>query len=178
MPAVPKDLISIPGLAREWNCTRQNAWASLKRWAVKSYGGLVSRAQAESAKARLSDPKQAEKAAKQWKKSGSAPVPAEPPAADGQDQQLTRSEAERQRAWIQIERERISLEKEKKALIPAAEVESEWALTCTMIRDAMLSLPTKLCGRLAAMTDEPEITRYLRTEIRSELVKLSRQLDG
>ena len=42
----------------------------------------------------------------------------------------------------------------------------------------MLSLPSKLASRLAAMTDELEITKYLRTEIRAELTRASKQLDG
>ncbi len=170
----PKDLVSASALAAELKCTPQNVNASIRRYAVRRYAdGRVSRSQFDAAKARLADPKQTEKSAKAWSK----PVTGEPLRVAGKGGEKTAAEAQRVRAWIGAERERIALEKERKSLIQAADVEAEWAATCTMIRDAMLGLPTKLCSRLASMTDEPEITKYLRTEIRAELVKLSRQLD-
>jgi phage terminase Nu1 subunit (DNA packaging protein) len=72
----------------------------------------------------------------------------------------------------------LQLAERRGALIQRETVESEWTSVCTTIRDAMLGLPTKLCSRLAAMTDEPEITKYLRVEIRAELTRASKQLDG
>ena len=72
----------------------------------------------------------------------------------------------------------LQLAERRGALIQRETVESEWTSVCTTIRDAMLSLPSKLASRLAAMTDELEITKYLRTEIRAELTRASKQLDG
>jgi hypothetical protein len=72
----------------------------------------------------------------------------------------------------------LELLRKRDVLIPKEAAETEIASICTAIRDAMLGLPTKLCSRLASMTDEKEITKYLRLEIRAELTRVSKQLDG
>jgi hypothetical protein len=72
----------------------------------------------------------------------------------------------------------IEVKQKRGELIPAAEVEVEWATVCTTIRDGMLSLPSKLSDRLAPITNPQEIGAILRSEIRAELTRISKDLDA
>ena len=71
----------------------------------------------------------------------------------------------------------LELAQKRKELVSAAEVAATWATICTTIRDGMLSLPMKLADKLAAMTNDKEILAFLRSEIRSELTRISRDLN-
>jgi hypothetical protein len=63
----------------------------------------------------------------------------------------------------------LELAQKRKELVSAAEVATTWATICTTIRDGMLSLPMK--------TNDKEILAFLRSEIRSELTRISHDLD-
>jgi hypothetical protein len=155
--ALPKDLVSAAQLAAEWGCTRRNANASLRRWGVKRYeGNRVSRAQAEEKKSLLSSPTQAENSAKAWKRS--APE-AEQSAAGGK----SKADAERIRAWIRAERDRLELEERKRTLINAAEVEQATFERGRMERDALLNWPAQIVPDLAAKLGVEE--RALHSEL-------------
>ena len=107
---VQQDLVSTAQLAREWGCTRRNINASLKRWGVKRHAGeRVSRAEAEAKRAQLSSPTQVGNSARAWKRP--APPP-EQPLAGGK----SKADAERIRAWIKAEGDRLALEERKKTL--------------------------------------------------------------
>ena len=61
-------------------------------------------------------------------------------------------------------------------LVEESVVVREWSGILSAVRDACLGLPLKVSGRLAAMTDQREIERYLKTTLRAELGKISNQL--
>ena len=70
----------------------------------------------------------------------------------------------------------MEVKQKRGELIESDEVSLRWATICTTIRDGMLSLPSKLSDRLAAMTNEREIHSLLRIEIRAELTRISGEL--
>ena len=120
MATVQQDLVSASQLATEWGCTRRNINASLKRWGVKRHAGeRVSRADAEAKRAQLSSPTQAENSAKAWKRPA---LSTEQPIAGGK----TKADAERIRAWIKAESDRLELQERKKALLQRDEVAQAW----------------------------------------------------
>ena len=58
-------------------------------------------------------------------------------------------------------------------LTEVAVVAREWSGILTSVRDSMMGLPLKLSGRLASLTDQRAIERYLKDSIRAELTKCS-----
>lgn len=83
MGRIKPDSIPVVELARRWACTRQNAYASLRRWGVPIEHGKVSFQQAEAAKARFSSPTQTEKSHKRWRKAEPEPEPGRQLDLDG-----------------------------------------------------------------------------------------------
>lgn len=67
--------------------------------------------------------------------------------------------------------------KVKGELVEVSEVSAQWSGVCTQIRDAVLSIPSKVSGKLCAMNDERRIADLLRTTIRGELSRISIDLD-
>jgi hypothetical protein len=153
MPVAPQDLISAPQLAAEWGCTTRNANASLRRWGVRRYGRNVSRAEVEAKRLLLSSPTQAENSAKAWKRPAPSP---EQPMAGGK----TKADAERIRAWIKAERDRLDLEERKGTLVNAAEVRQATFERARMERDALLNWPAQIVPDLAARLGVAERTLH------------------
>lgn len=169
MPVAPPDLVSAPQLAAEWGCTTRNANASLRRWGVRRYGRGVSRAEVEAKRSLLSSPTQTENSAKAWKR----PAPgAEQSAAGGK----SKADAERIRAWIRTEKDRLDLEERKGTLINAAEVEQATFERARMERDALLNWPAQIVPDLAAKlgVEERALHSELDDLVRKFLEKRSR----
>ena len=167
MATVQQDLVSTAQLAREWGCTRRNINASLKRWGVKRHAGeRVSRAEAEAKRAQLSSPTQAENSAKAWKRPAPSP---EQPMAGGK----TKADAERIRAWIKAENDRLDLEERKKPLLNADEVEQAWGDMIRAARNILLQLGAKLAPRLADGMSAAEREALINAEVRRALIALS-----
>ena len=153
MTVAPQDLVSAPQLAAEWGCTTRNVNASLRRWGVRRYGRNVSRAEVESKRLLLSSPTQAENSAKAWKR----PAPhTEQSAAGGK----SKADAERIRAWIRAESDRLDLEERKGTLVNAAEVRQATFERLRIERDALLNWPAQIVPDLAAKLGVEERTLH------------------
>jgi hypothetical protein len=162
-----QDLVSTAQLATEWGCTRRNINASLRRWGVKRYAGeRVSRAEAEAKRAQLSSPAQAENSARAWKRS--VPPP-EQPLAGGK----SKADAERIRAWIKAEGDRLDLEERKKTLLNRDEVAQAWGDMISAARNILLQLGAKLAPRLADGMSAAEREALINAEVRRALIALS-----
>lgn len=152
MTVAPQDLVSAPQLAAEWGCTTRNVNASLRRWGVRRYGRSVSRADVESKRLLLSSPTQAENSSKAWKR----PAPhTEQSAAGGK----SKADAERIRAWIRAENDRLDLEERKKTLVHAAEVRQA-TFERFRIDHALLNWPAQIVPDLAAKLGVEERTLH------------------
>ena len=153
MPVAPQDLISAPQLAAEWGCTTRNVNASLRRWGVRRYGRNVSRAEVAAKRLLLSSPTQTENSAKAWKR----PAPAAEQSAIGGK---SKADAERIRAWIKAERDRLDLEERKGTLVNASEVQHATFERARMERDALLNWPAQIVPDLAAKLGVAERTLH------------------
>lgn len=67
------------------------------------------------------------------------------------------------------------LAKQKKELVPAAQVEKDWFNFCRTIRDNLLGIPSRLSAVLASDSDPHSVHRRLTEEIESVLADLSRE---
>lgn len=83
------------------------------------------------------------------------------------------SEAQRRKEQALAELRELELATKRGELVATADVQREWTGVLAAVRDSMLALPMRLSGRLAAMTDQRVIERFLRDAIRAELTKLS-----
>lgn len=167
MVTVQQDLVSAAQLAAEWGCTRRNINASLKRWGVKRYAGeRVSRAEAEAKRAQLSSPTQTANSAKAWKRPTPSP---EQPIGGGK----TKADAERIRAWIKAESDRLDLEERKKALLNRDEVAQAWGEMISAARNVLLQLGAKLAPRLTDGMSVAEREALINAEVRKALSALS-----
>ena len=153
MPVEPQDLVSAPQLAAEWGCTTRNVNASLRRWGVRRYGRNVSRAEVAAKRSLLSSPTQTENSAKAWQR----PTPETEQSAPGGK---SKADAERIRAWIRAESDRLDLEERKGTLVNAAEVRQATFDRFRIERDALLNWPAQVVPDLAAKLGVEERTLH------------------
>jgi hypothetical protein len=86
------------------------------------------------------------------------------------------ADAQRRKEIALADLRELELKERLGQLVSAAEVETRWSELCTMIRDAMLAVPTKIAGRLAAISDERQLEAEMKKVIREDLARISTEL--
>ncbi|MGC4052925.1 MAG: hypothetical protein QM757_26655 [Paludibaculum sp.] len=86
------------------------------------------------------------------------------------------SDAVRRKEIALADLRELELAEKRGELVSATDAALRIAEICQMVRDAMVSIPTKIAPRLASMSSEREITAELRQVIRQELARISEQL--
>lgn len=83
-------------------------------------------------------------------------------------------DAKTRREIAAAEKEELQLEELRGNLVSRAEVRRAGLQAGRLLRDMIMSVPTKVAGELAALTDTAEVERRLREELRKPLEQIER----
>jgi hypothetical protein len=85
----------------------------------------------------------------------------------------TLAEAERQRAWLRVQKDELELARKRGELIEVYEVKKAAFAKARLVRDRLMTLPSRVSTLFAAETDPQKIHQALEDEIRKALVELA-----
>lgn len=192
-PAVPEDLLDIPGAVRE---RLRLAVVEIARRKEKLTARLL-RSEAQCDAVAVTRVMQAYKAGRMppiyqpWDTSPRPPRPEpvdgepppgedEPPKPHDDAVELNRKTelAKARRMWWQSKIDRLKALQAEGRLVPKEEVTAEHAQMVTRARARLLALPGSVSSVLAAETDPRRIESYLDERLRAALEELAREVSG
>lgn len=101
----------------------------------------------------------------------SAPDAGPPPAAGG----MKLSEIQRAQALVKLQREKLKLEEEQKALARVVDVRRDGAALASTVMGGLYSIPDRCANELAGMTDPAKIHQRLVAEIDQAVEQIRKQ---
>lgn len=90
---------------------------------------------------------------------------------------ISEAEARRRRTLALAELAELRLRTRKGELIEAAKVDDDWSRVGQMVRDSLLSLPERVSGQVAALTDPVAVRDLLKAEVIQTLAHLSQGIE-
>lgn len=94
-----------------------------------------------------------------------------PPAAGG----MKLSEIQRAQALVKLQREKLKLEEEQKALVRVVDVRRDGAALASAVMGGLYSIPDRCANELAGMTDPAQIHARLVAEIDQSVEQIRKQ---
>jgi phage terminase Nu1 subunit (DNA packaging protein) len=89
---------------------------------------------------------------------------------------VSEAEGRRRRIVALAELREVELRKKKGELMEADKVVETLARISSIVRDSLLSLPERIAGQVAALTDERQVRDLLASEVRKSLSHLSQKI--
>lgn len=149
--------------------TAPAVWRAIHTKRIKLIDGLIDPAQADQDWERNSNHRQQRGI---HKIAGPVEANAEPQAEKTDGDFL---EAQRQREWERVKRERLARRKQEGELIDRATVEADWTDIAIRLQNAVMGLPARIANRMSAESRH-EILTVATDECRKILVSLSNEI--